>query len=345
MRRYWSARLDVRQPVAVALVSTLALALCVLISPSVLAQGQPSPEGRVRVSYWEKWTGMEKEAMESIIGDFNRSQSTIWVDYQSVSQYQQKTLVATAGGDPPDIAGLLAADIADFAEKNALVPLDDLMRGTHLRRESFLPVYWDMGVYREHVWAVVSVPIVVSLHWNKDLFAKAGLDPERPPRTIAELDAYAQKLTTFKDGRIEQLGFTPADTNWWPYGWGFWFGAKLWDGGEHITIDSPENIRAFSWFQSNATRYDAGQLQNFTSSFGNFASAQNPFLSGKLAMVLQGVWMGNFIQKLSPGMHWGAGPFPSEKEGGPPVAIVDADMLVIPTGRATRRKPSSSSST
>jgi len=334
MCRCWSARLDVRRSGAFALVSWLVVALCLLFSPAARAQTQvpPSPEGRVRVSYWEKWTGMEKEAMEVVIRDFNRSQSRIWVDYQSVSQYQHKTLIATAGGDPPDIAGLLAADIADFAEKNALVPLDDLMRGTHLRRESFLPVYWDMGVYRGRVWAVVSVPIVVSLHWNKDLFAKAGLDPERPPRTIAELDAFAEKLTILKDGKIEQLGFMPADTNWWPYAWGFWFGGRLWDGGENITVHAAENVRAFSWFQSYAKRYDASQLQNFTSSFGNFASAQNPFLSGKLAMVLQGVWMGNFIQKHSPDLRWGAAPFPSEKAGGPPVAIADADMLVIPSG-------------
>jgi multiple sugar transport system substrate-binding protein len=317
-----------------ALLSLLVFVLWVLISPAARAQaaGEPSPEGRVRISYWEKWTGMEKEAMEAVIHDFHRSQSRIWVDYQSVSLYQQKILLATAGGDPPDIAGLLAADIADFAEKNALIPLDERMRGTHLTRESFLPTYWDMGVYRDRVWGVVSVPIVVSLHWNKDLFAKAGLDPERPPRTIAELDEYADKLTIVKDGKIEQLGFLPADTDWWPYSWGFWFGAKLWDGGENITIDSPENIRAFSWYQSYAKRHDAGQLQNFTSSFGNFASAQNSFLSGKLAMVLQGIWMGNFIQKFSPDMRWGAGPFPSEKPDQPPVAIADADMVAIPNG-------------
>ncbi|MDC3955230.1 extracellular solute-binding protein [Polyangium jinanense] len=346
MRRSWSVRLAApfgRAPRSsgarlgrafASLLSLLAIALSVLISPAARAEElpSPSPEGRVRVSYWEKWTGMEKEAMESVIDDFHRSQTRVWVDYQSVSQYQHKTLIATAGGDPPDIAGLLAADIADFAEKNALVPLDELMRGTHMSRESFLPVYWDMGVYRDHVWAVVSVPNVVSLYWNKDLFAKAGLDPDRPPRTIAELDAFAEKLTVVKGGKIEQLGFMPTDTNWWPYGWGFWFGARLWDGGANITIDSPENVRAFSWFQSYGKRHDPGQLQNFTSSFGNFASAQNPFLSGKLGMVLQGIWMGNFIQKFSPGMRWGAAAFPSEKEGGPPVAIADADMLVIPSG-------------
>src|SRR5271156_6526031 len=89
MRRCRSARLDVRKPVGLALRSVLAMTLCLLISPAVRAQGSPegsaSPEGRVRVSYWEKWTGMEKEAMESVIQDFNRSQSNIWVEYQSVS--------------------------------------------------------------------------------------------------------------------------------------------------------------------------------------------------------------------------------------------------------------------
>ena len=49
-------------------------------------------------------------------------------------------------------------------------------------------------------------------------------------------------------------------------------------------------------------------------------------------MVLQGVWMGNFIQKYSPHMRWGAAPFPSEKAGAPPITIADADMLVIPNG-------------
>ena len=314
------------------------VAVVVLLSSTAHARDSGAArhsDGRVHVSYWEKWTGMEKAAMEAVVQDFNRSQSKIWVDYQSVSLYQQKTLIAIAGGDPPDVAGLLAADIVDFADKNALVPLDDFARGTDLNRERYLPTFWDMGFYRARLWAAVSVPIVVGLHWNKDLFERAGLDPERPPRTIAELDDFAKKLTVVKDGNIEQLGFVPADTNWWPYAWGFWFGARLWDGGDTITTDSPENVRAFSWFQSYARTYGVERIQNFTmpsSGRVNFASAQNPFLAGKLAMVLQGVWMGNFIQKFSPSMRWGAAPFPSEHPGGPPVAIADADMLVIPNG-------------
>ena len=40
---------------------------------------------------------MEKDAMEAVVQDFNRSQSRIWVEYQAVSVYQQKTLIAIGG--------------------------------------------------------------------------------------------------------------------------------------------------------------------------------------------------------------------------------------------------------
>lgn len=49
-------------------------------------------------------------------------------------------------------------------------------------------------------------------------------------------------------------------------------------------------------------------------------------------MQLQGVWMSNYIAIYSPDLEWGAAPFPVLHEGEPPVAFVDADMLIIPRG-------------
>src|SRR5436190_9531204 len=67
------------------------------------------PKDRVVVDYWEKWTGVEEAAMRQIVNDFNTTvgrEKRIYVRYLSTSAVVEKTLVATAGGVPPDIAGL-----------------------------------------------------------------------------------------------------------------------------------------------------------------------------------------------------------------------------------------------
>ena len=158
-----------------------------------------APDGKVHVSYWEKWTGAEGEAMQKVVDQFNRRQDKIVVEYLGISDLARKTLIATAGGDPPDVAGIWLANTYTFADLNALRPLDDSIRGEGTTPEKWAeqydPVYGDMGVYRGVTWAVPSTPSVAVLYWNKAMFRAAGLDPEHPPRTLAELDDMAEKLT------------------------------------------------------------------------------------------------------------------------------------------------------
>src|ERR1051326_4218021 len=84
-----------------------------------LAPCQAVPPGRIPVIYWEKWTGFEMDGMQAVVDDFNTSQDRDFVQYISTSGVDQKTLIATAGGNPPDVAGLWDGDMVDFADKNA----------------------------------------------------------------------------------------------------------------------------------------------------------------------------------------------------------------------------------
>jgi len=299
------------------------------------SESKASSDGRVHISYWEKWTGFEGEAMRAVVDEFNRSQDKIFVHLLTVSQVDQKMLLATAGGNPPDVAGLWSFNTHVYADKGAIIPLDDLMKEAGLTREDYLPAYWNLSFYRGKTWALPTTPASVALHWNKDHFREAGLDPERPPRTIEELDAFAEKLTRRdENGKIIRMGFMPSEPGWWNWGWGYFFGGKLYDGKGHITANCPENIRAFRWVQSYAKKYNVKDLQVFQSGFGNFSSPQNAFLAGKVSMELQGVWMYNFISKYAPHLKWGAAPFPHPADR-PDLANstpVDIDTLVIPTG-------------
>ena len=108
----------------------------------------PGDGQRLVIRYWEKWTGFEAEAMHRIVNDFNSSQDRIWVEMSSVSQIDRKFMLATAGGVPPDIAGIWAVSLPVYAENNALTPLDKLAAKAGVRRGDYIDAYWQLLLAR-----------------------------------------------------------------------------------------------------------------------------------------------------------------------------------------------------
>jgi multiple sugar transport system substrate-binding protein len=344
---------------SVAALALLALGVGCLSSCSA---GESKQKPR-HITYWEKWTGFEAEAMDAVIDDFNArevahakvdsSYAPIEVERVTISNVEQKLLIAIAGGNPPDLAGNYSFYVPAYADGGALTELGPLLQKAGFDRSAYIEHYVKLGEYRGKTWAVPIVPASIALLTNKRLFREAGLDPERPPKTIEELDAFAEKLTkwevTLPNGdkqletgylpgvpaaqkRLVQAGFLPGEPGWWSYGWGYFFGGSLLEGPDKISAAAPANVHAFDWVASYSKNLGKGVTKRFRSGFGNSASPQNAFLSGKVAMVLQGVWMHNFIEKYSPGMQWGAAPFPYPA-GHPELANTtdaEADVLVIP---------------
>jgi len=290
-------------------------------------------DGRLRITYWEKWTGLEGEAIKKVVDHFNGMQDRIYVDLVTMSQIDRKALIAISGGTPPDVVGLWSAGLPQFAEKRAVMPLTPFMEKTGMHKEDFIPVFLDLNCYRGELYGLPTTPATMALHWNKKMFREAGLDPEQPPRTLEELDTMAKQLTKFgPDGHLVQLGFTPAEPGWWPWAWGFWFGGRLWDG-KNITFDCQENLAAYQWVASYPEQYGAEELRRFQSGFaGNFDSPQNAFFSGRVAMVLQGVWLANFIHQYVPDLEWATAPFPSAVPSLDNVTMAECDSVVIPVG-------------
>lgn len=257
----------------------------------------------------------------------------IYVHMLSVTEVNKKTRLAVSGGTPPDIAGLWSRDVPVFAQYQAALPLDDWIARDGPDPSEYYPCYWQMGVYQGKVWALPTTPATVALHWNKELFAAAGLDPERPPQTLAELDAYNKKLTLRDEsGRIVRMGFLPTEPGWWNYAWGNWFGGRhVSDDGRTLLCDTQPWIDAYAWLNAMAAFYGRAEVAAFKGAMGSFDSPENGFIAGKVAMVIQGVWMANFIRNYNPALKWGAAPFPAPagtKQD--PVTIAQADVLIVP---------------
>ena len=354
--------------------------LLVLVVPAVgLLLFGPRPEsakpapGVVTIEYWEKWTAEEGEQMKSIVHLFNETvgkEKNIRVNYLSMSAVDQKTLVAAAAGVPPDVAGLWDTQIVQFADLDALEPLDDLYRGAGFTPELYKKVFWDCCRYRNRLRAMISTPAAVALHYNARIFAEnadalraAGLDPMRPPQTIAELDRYNAVLTTFVDGKtakIDRAGFQPS-TSWYTANLNLWFGTRFFDPATNSFLFTNDgNRRTWTWFQSYAKKYGPQNVDDFKSGLGNFNSTSNPFCAGKVAMEQQGPWMANYIFNLHPQMserllpktlegflpritrplnyEWVVAPFPAESKSLGEVSYCPTDVFVIPRGAKHKRE-------
>lgn len=302
---------------------------------------RPAPDAkpRIQLSYWEKWTGTEAAAMQATVDAFNASQDRILVNLVSMAQVDRKLLIATAGGDPPDIAGVWLASLASFADRGALMPLDDFMRDEGSAPAAWLqrytPAYANIGVYLKTCYALPTTTNSPALHWNKALFRAAGLDPERPPRTLAELEEFSRRLTRRDPatGHITQMGFVAQEPGWWLWSQPLWFGGSLLDANGAISIaHDPASLAGFNWLRRQTEEYGLDAVQRFTSGFGPFASSQNAFFCGKVAMVFQGVWLNNFARQYAPSLEYGVAPWPQAAEGRPPFVLTESDLIVIPRG-------------
>jgi ABC-type glycerol-3-phosphate transport system substrate-binding protein len=277
--------------------------------------------------------------MAATVDAFNASQSRIFVDFLSVSGIDRKAILATAGGDPPDVTGLWVQNVASWADLNALTPLDELMQPAGTAPSEFLSryeaAYADAMQYDGHVYAVIATPASMALHWNKRAFRDAGLDPERPPATIDELYEFSKRLTR-RDPvthELTQVGFLPQDPGWWPWSFPRYFGGDLLSAQGDITYDSvAANVESMRWVQSYTELYGKDQLQQFAAGFGSFGSPQFPFFAGRTTLVFQGVWLNNYLRQYAPNLDYGVAAWPRVHAGEAPFTIVEGDMLVIPRG-------------
>ncbi|HEX4055374.1 MAG TPA: extracellular solute-binding protein [Tepidisphaeraceae bacterium] len=318
----------------------------------------PVPEQRrndVVVQYWEKWTGVEQDAIQQIVDDFNDTvgkEKHIYVDMLSMSNIDQKTLVATAAGEPPDVAGLWDTKIPQFGELGALTPLDDMAAAHGITAGYYKPVYWRGCHYNGHLYSLVSTPATIALFYNTKIFHEnaaelraAGLDPDRAPRTLHELDRYASVLNTFKigpDGRkhLDRAGYIPMLPGWYITDMPIWFGADEWDEKtKRFTLTDPGVIAAFNWIQSYSIKLGADAVTEMQTSQGGFNSVENEFIAGTVAMEMQGPWMANYIHHWKPEMDhdWAAAPFPSAV-GQKLVTYAPFDALAIPVGAKHKKE-------
>ncbi|GHV64031.1 sugar ABC transporter substrate-binding protein [Spirochaetia bacterium] len=149
---------------------------------------------------------------------------------------------------------------------------------------SWNPVWNELSVGNK----LYGIPIGMqarAIVYRKDMFAAAGLDPERPPKTIEELISYAQKLTKNDVwGLGVYLGPDRAtnEITFCPYIWAN--GGDIWDPAtKKASYASPEGVKTAKFLYDLVNTYKVTPEWAVSGSYTDVI--QKPFINGQYAMV------------------------------------------------------------
>jgi sn-glycerol 3-phosphate transport system substrate-binding protein len=191
------------------LAAAFAAAIAAMLGP---AAAQP-----IELQWWHAMTSVNADRINKMAADFNASQTDYKVMPVFKGSYAETLTAAIAAyraGDAPDIVQVFEVGTATMmAAKSAIKPVYQLMADA---KEPFDPQAYLPAVtayYSTVDGKMLSLPFNSStpvVYWNKDAFKKAGLDPDKPPKTWPETFAAAKKL------RAAGLpcGFTSAWVSW-----------------------------------------------------------------------------------------------------------------------------------
>ncbi len=309
------------------------------------AERQAIREGRTVITYWDRHSGHEHRARVRLIEEFNAVQDEVFVRTVPIgyNALMEKTLTSTAGGAPPDILSIDGGIMAQLAAHRLFLPLDDFVADVpSLDPELFFPHIWPMVDIDGHVWGIPTTTDTYCLVWNRTAFEEAGLDPDQPPEDWDTFMDYIARLTVRSEtGAIERMGFLP----WVPwcqiYQWGVLFGGEWFNEelGRSEAGSDPNIIAAYEWHQSFTVDPDADEqlphamhperIESFSRGLGDYMSANNPFYSGRVAMISEGEWQVAFIPRYAPGLDWDVAPLP-QPPGVEPLAFgpsIIADVI------------------
>ena len=183
-----------------------------LIASLTAAQAQTD------IQWWHAMGGELGTKLEEIVKGFNESQDEYNVMPSYKGTYPETMTAAIAAfraKEQPAIVQVFEVGTGTMmAAEGAIVPVYQLMQDNDVAfdPEAFLPAV--VGYYTDTDGNMLSMPFNSStpiLYYNKDVFEKAGLDPEQPPKTWAEMEEFSKKIM---DSGAADCGFTTGWVSW-----------------------------------------------------------------------------------------------------------------------------------
>ena len=289
----------------------------VVIAVSVFAAPAPVPSGPVTLELAHQLDEIHAERLEPLVEGFNKQSKDVHVK-----------LVRRAEGDAPKQINLVTREEYSrfLANKVSFKPLHQVMQEAKVPFDAskLAPELRDSLV--DAKGRLFALPVAFStpvLYVNKEVFRKAGLDPESPPKTWAEMQNVA--------GKLSDAGVQCPYTTSWP-AWvlidnvSAWNGAAVNDAKGNLAFNGLLQIKHVAmmatWYKSKYFSY-----------FGRRDEADRRFANGECGMLTSSSALYSTLpEKSKVDMVVAPLPYHDDVYGAPQNTLADGASLWVADG-------------
>ena len=266
----------------------LSIMLAMVLLVTTLLCGAAAAE--TKINFWAGFTGADKQGMEGIVALFEKQNPDIDVEFYSVPWTELFTKFAASFGTDsgPDIMIMHATDIPNYSELGMLSTLEDVATELGISADDYSASVWAGNTYNGSQWGIPLDYHPMGVYKNVAAFEAAGLDPNMSFDS-AEVFLDACKKLTVKDasGNVTQyalgIGSDHAHTMRYWYSLLYQAGGSFLDEGNEKAVFADEaGVKALQYLA------DLVHVEGVVPYHESDIDAD--FLSGRIAMVIEGPW-------------------------------------------------------
>ena len=272
---------------------SLTIALIMLLSLGVVSAESKTYEtfqgmdlSNTEIDFWYNVTGKDADILQVWIEKFNNENPygcKINAVQMSGDVITEKLPSAIATGTGPDMT-LGGVEIAPFAEKGLILPIDEIFEQTGLDPADFNDGLLDLCSFEGHLYCTPFWIGVTYMYWNKDLYAQVGADPDKMPTSWQEVLDISRKIAALGD---DYYGLA------FPYGLTYSVYDVLKNLGADFIVTDPETNLFVNKINSQEMRdaltfWQSWYLEGITPVESN----DDIFLTKKLGTIIAGPFIG-----------------------------------------------------
>ncbi len=313
-----------RTKTAVLILTLFALLSALLFSGCACGGNRKGPQfvmgkdgkKKLKITFWHSMAGKLGEILNKMITEFNdTNKDDIFVKSEFIGEYgtlNQKIAAAVFAEIPPHMSQVYETWALQLKDENAIVCLDPFIdhesSEVRIDRTDIVPALLKNVTSGGKVYSMPFNKSIPVLYYNKNLFAAAGLDPEKPPVTWDEYIDYGKKLMMYEKKGLFYNYYTTRDeyekingkgsfpkksgtgfnivwgNKFMPDPWSFENyifqngGKIISDDGKKALINSPEAIEAAQYIIDKLEKHGFAERTSGR-------EHQNEFISGRVGMI------------------------------------------------------------